>query len=94
MSSNQESNQSYDINQLKIPKVRHQTSNVAQATPRMLRNASNSANLSDEYNINPDYQIPQRTPSKRLPSEWMPTKATILLYEEEQHNKLRQLLVE
>lgn len=55
--------------QLNIPKIRHQTSNAAPATPRMLRNTSNPSNLSDEYTINPDYiPVAPRTPSKRLSS--------------------------
>lgn len=55
--------------QLNIPKIRHHTSNAAPATPRMLRNTSNSTNLSDEYTINPDYvPVAPRTPSKRLSS--------------------------
>lgn len=62
--SNNNSNDAYS--QLNIPKLRNQTSNAAPATPRMLRNASNGTNLSDEYTINPEYV--QRTPSKRLPS--------------------------
>lgn len=45
------------------PKVR----NVAPATPRMLRNASNVTDILDDYTINPEYVSQQRTPSKRLP---------------------------
>ncbi|KAG0672981.1 hypothetical protein C6P40_003212, partial [Pichia californica] len=68
------SNQNDSYSQLNIPKIRNQSLNAAPATPRMLRNSSNSNsinnhapnNLSDEYTINPDY-VP-RTPAKRINS--------------------------
>lgn len=69
--SQQNSNDAYNHNQLNIPKLRNIPPNAVPATPRMLRNSSNSSsnhNIDDEYTINPDYISHQRTPSKRLPN--------------------------